>query len=58
MIYHNTSLSGSFQPLMQMLQSRSARSDLPMSNTARQQLGLQPEKLRNVNKNGHIPSND
>ena len=34
MIYHNTSLSGSLQLLMQILQSRSARSDLPISYTA------------------------
>ena len=46
LIYHNTPLSGSLQPLMQILQSRSARSDLPISNAARQQL----EKLRNVIK--------
>ena len=39
MIYHNTPLSGSLQSLMQILQIRSARSDLPMSNAARQQLG-------------------
>ena len=43
---------------MQILQSRSARSDLSMSNAARQQLGLQPEKFRNVNKNEHLPSHD
>ena len=29
-----------------------------MSNAARQQLGLKPEKLRNVNKNEHLPSHD
>ena len=45
MIYHNIPLSGSLQSLMQILQSRSARSDIPMSNAARQQLGLQPESL-------------
>ena len=50
-IYHNTPLSGSFQPLMQNLQSRSTRSDVPMSNTARQH-------LRNVNKHEHLPSHD
>ena len=43
---------------MQILQSMSARSDLPMSNTARQQLGLQPEKLRHVNKNEHLALHD
>ena len=58
MIYHNTPLSGSLQSLMQILQSRSTRSDLPMSNAAREQLGLQSEKLRTVNKNEHLPSHD
>ena len=29
-----------------------------MSNTARQQLDLQPEKLRTVYKNEHLPSHD
>ena len=43
---------------MQVLQSRSARSDSPMSNAAKHQLGLQPEKLRNVNKNEHLSSPD
>ena len=58
MIYPNTPFSGSLQSLMQIVQSRSTRSDLPMSNAARQQLCLQPEKLRNVNENGHLPSYD
>ena len=58
MIYHNTPHSGSLQSLMHILQSRCTRSDLPMSNTARQQLGLQPEKLRTVYKNEHLASHD
>ena len=29
-----------------------------MSNAARQQLGLQPEKLRTVYKKEHLPSRD
>ena len=58
MIYHNTPLSGSLQSLMQILQSRSTSSHLPMSNAGRQQLGLQPEKLRTVNKNEHLPSDN
>ena len=58
MIYCNTPLSGSLQSLMQILQSRSARSELPMSNTARQQLCIQSERLRNVNKHEHFPSHD
>ena len=43
---------------MQILQSRSARSDLPMSNTTRHQLGLNPEQLRRKYKNEHLPSHD
>ena len=43
---------------MQFLQSRFARSDLPMSNAARKQLGLESEQLRNKHKNEHLPSND
>ena len=35
LINHNTPLSDSLQSLMQILQSRSATSDLPMSNAAR-----------------------
>ena len=58
MIYHNTPLSGSLQSTMQILQNRCARFDLPMSNTASQQLGLQPEKLRTVYKNEHLPSHN
>ena len=58
MTYHNTPLSGSLKSLMQILQSRSTRYDLPMSKAARQQLGLQSEKLRNINRNAHLPSHD
>ena len=58
MIYHNTLLSGSLQSLMQILPNRCTRSDLPMSNAGRQQLGLQPEKLRTVYKNEHLPSHE
>ena len=42
---------------MQILQSRCARSDLPISNAARKPLGLHPE-LRTVYKNEHLPSHD
>ena len=45
MIYRNTPLTSSLQSLMQTLQSRTARSDLPMSNAARKQLGLDSEWL-------------
>ena len=43
---------------MQMLQNRSARSQLPMSHTARNQLGLSSDQLRVKNKNAHLPSHD
>ena len=51
-------LSGSLQSQMQSLQSKSTRSDLPMSNAFRQQLSLQSEKLINVNKHELLPSHD
>ena len=50
MVYHNTPFSNSLQSLMQILSSRYARSDLPMSNTARKQLGIDCEDLRNKYK--------
>ena len=56
MIYGNTALSSSLQSLMQILQSRTARLNLPMSNAARNQLGLGSELLRNKHKNEHLPS--
>ena len=55
-IYRNTPLSSNLQSPMQMLQSRTVRSYLPMSNAARQQLGLQTEKLRIKTKNEHLPA--
>ena len=58
MIYHNNPLSSSLQSPMQILQSRSAKSNLPMSNVARKQLGLDPEQLRSKYKNEHLPSHD
>ena len=36
----------------------SARSDLPMSNAAREELGLDSELLRNRQRNEHLPSHD
>ena len=42
---------------MQMLQQRSARSQLPMSNVAKRQLGITVEQL-STNKNQHLPSHD
>ena len=58
MIYPNTSLAGSLKSPIQILQSRSTRSDLPMSNAARQQLALQSENLRKVYKHEHFPTHD
>ena len=58
MIYHNTPLSSNLQSLMQMLQGRSTKSQLPVSNAARRQLGLSPQQLRIKTKNEHLPSHD
>ena len=57
-IYHNTPLAGSLWSPMQILQSRNARSDLPMSNAARKQLGIQPEVIRNNDKHAVLPMDD
>ena len=43
---------------MQILQGRNARSDLPMSNAARKQLGIQPEIIRNSDKHAALPTHD
>ena len=43
---------------MQMLQNRTARSQLPMSHTARKQLGLSSDQLRVRNKNAHLSLHD
>ena len=51
MIYRNTLLASNLQSPMQMFQSRTVRSQLPMSNAARQQLGLQTETHRIKMKN-------
>ena len=56
MIYHNTPLTCTSKSPMQMLQQRSARSQLPMSNAVRRKFGIiaeQPPK-----KNQHIPLHD
>ena len=55
MIYHSILLTGSLQLQMQILQGRSARSDLPKSNAARNKLGIQPEMLRNIDKHDKLP---
>ena len=58
MIYRNTPLSNTLQSPMQILTSRSARSSLPMSNTARQQTCLDCEDLRTQSKNEHLITHD
>ena len=50
MIYRNTTLSSSLQSPMQILQSQSAWSQLPMSTAARKQFGLGPEQLKKGQK--------
>ena len=58
MIYHNTPIKGSLQLPMQILQGRSAKSDFPMSNAARKQLGIQPEVIRNIEKEEVLHTHD
>ena len=58
MIYWNTPVTSNMQCLMQILQNRTASSQLPMSNSARRQLGLETEKLRIKTKNENFPSHD
>ena len=57
MLYHNTPLASTSKSPMQMLQQRSARSQFPMPNVAKRQLGIAVEKL-STNKNQHLPSHD
>ena len=58
MVYCNTPLSSNLRSPMQILGSRSARSNLPMSNAARKQKGLDCEHLRTQCKNEQVPSHD
>ena len=58
MIYHNTPLASTSKSPMQMLQQRSARSQLPMSNVARRRLGIVAEQEQQPHKNQHLPSHD
>ena len=51
-------LTGSLQLPLQILQGRSARSDLPMSTAVRKQLGIQPEVIRNIDKHEVLPTHD
>ena len=55
MIYRNTPLSNKLQSPMQILQSWTARTQLPMSNVARTQQGLGSDQLRMNSKNEHLP---
>ena len=54
MIYCNTLLQSTSKSPMQMLQQRSARSQLPMLNAAFRQLGIAAEQTT-ANKNQHLP---
>ena len=56
MIYHNTPLASTSKSPMQMLQQRSARSQLPMSNVAIRRLGIVAEQQ--PSKNQHLPSHE
>ena len=58
MMYWNTPFSNSLHSPMQILTSRSAESNLPISNAARKQLGLDCKDLRTKYKNEHLPSYD
>ena len=56
MIYRNTPLACTSKSPMQMLQQRSARSQLPMSNVARRRLGIVAEQP--PRKNQHLLLHD
>ena len=56
MIYHNTPLTCTSKSPMQMLQQRSARSQLPMSNAVRRKFEIIAEQP--LKKNQHIPLHD
>ena len=58
MIYKNTPLSSSLQSPMPILESQTARLQLPMSNVARKQFGLGPEQHIVKSKNEQLPSHD
>ena len=51
MIYHNMPLASTSKSPMQMLQQRSARSQLLMSNAARKELGIAVEELLQTRTN-------
>ena len=56
-IYLNMPLVSTSKSPMQMLQQRSARSQLPMSKAAKRQLAIAVEQL-SMNKIQHLPSHD
>ena len=58
MIYCNTPLTSNLQSPMQILQNRVARSQLPMSNSTRRQLGSEAKKLRTKTKSENLPLHD
>ena len=58
LIYCNMPLTNNLQSPMQILQNRVARSQLPMCNSARRQLGLEAEKGRTKTKNENLPLHD
>ena len=51
-------VKSSLQSTMQIFQGRNVRSDLPMSNVARKQLGIQPEIMRNSDKHAALSTHD
>ena len=57
-IYRNTPLPHKLQSPMQILQSWTVRTKLPMSIVARIQQGLGSEQLRVSNKNEHLSTHD
>ena len=58
MTYRNTPLSNTLQSPMQILSNRATRSTLPLSNAAKQQIGLHSEHLRVNQKIQHLPTHD
>ena len=58
MIYNNMPLTSNLQSPMQILQNKTSRLQLPMSNSARRQLGLEAEKARTKTKNENLPLHD
>ena len=58
MIYCNMPLTSNLQSPMQILQNRVARSQVPMSNSARRQLALEAEKVRTKTKKENLPLHD